>query len=58
MFQAEGVKDAVFGCEWVGTPIPFQRFLMFINSASNREFQLTAGKFVPVSNVTTLKVCT
>jgi len=57
MFQAERVRDAAFGCEWVGTPIPFQRCLMFIIATANKDFQLTAGKFVPVSNVTTLNVC-
>ena len=58
MFQAESVRDAAFGCDWVGTPIPFQRCLMFIIAVANNGFQLTAGKFVPVSNVTTLNVCT
>ena len=57
MFQAESVRDAAFGCDWVGTPIPFQRCLMFIIATANKEFHLTAGKFVPVSNVTTLNVC-
>ena len=57
MFQAESVRDAAFGCDWVGTPIPFQRCLMFIIATSNKEFQLTAGKFVPVSNFTTKNVC-
>jgi hypothetical protein len=52
------VRDAAFGCDWVGTPIAFQRCLMFIIAAANKEFHLTAGKFVPVSNVTTLNVCT
>jgi hypothetical protein len=56
MFQAESVRDAAFGCDWVGTPIPFQRCLMFIIATANKEFQLTAGKFVPVSNVTTINV--
>ena len=51
------MRDAAFGCEWVGAPIPFQRCLMFIIATSNKEFQLTAGKFVPVSNVTTMNVC-
>jgi hypothetical protein len=50
------VKDAAFGCDWVGTAIPFQRCLMFIITTANKGFQLTAGKFVPVSNVTTLNV--
>jgi hypothetical protein len=57
MFQAESVRDAAFGCDWVGTPIPFQRCLMFIIATVNKEFQLTAGKFVPVSNVTMMNVC-
>ena len=57
MFQAESVRDAAFGCDWVGTPIPFQRCLMFIIATANKGFQLTAGKFVPVSNVTMMNVC-
>jgi hypothetical protein len=51
------VREAVFGCDWVGTPIPFQRCLMFIIATANKEFRLTAGKFVPVSNVTAMNVC-
>jgi hypothetical protein len=58
IFQAESVRDAAFGCNWVGTPIPFQRCLLFIIATANKEFQLSAGNFVPVSNVTTLNVCT
>jgi hypothetical protein len=57
MFQAESVRDAAFGCDWVETPIPFQRCLMFIIATANKEFHLTAGKFVPVSNVTMMNVC-
>jgi hypothetical protein len=56
MFQADSVRDAAFGCDWVGTPIPFQRCLMFITATANKGFQLTAGKFVPVSNVTMMNV--
>ena len=52
------MRDAAFGCDWVGTPIPFQRCLMFIIATANKEFRLTAGKFVPVSNVTMMNVCT
>jgi hypothetical protein len=58
MFQADSVRDAAFGCDWVGTPIPFQRCLMFIIAAANTQFQLTAGKFVPVTNVTMINVRT
>jgi hypothetical protein len=58
MFQAESVRDAAFGCDWVGTPIQFQRSLVFIIATTNKEFHLTAGKFVPVSNVTAMNVRT
>jgi len=51
------VRDTAFGCDWVGTPIPFQRCLMLIIATANKEFQLTAGKFVPVSIVTAMNVC-
>jgi hypothetical protein len=56
MFQAESVRDVAFGCGWVGTAIPFQRCLMFIIATANKGFQLTAGKFVPVSNLTMINV--
>jgi hypothetical protein len=57
VFQAESMRDAAFGCDWVGTAIPFQRCVMFIIATANEGFHLSAGKFVPVSNVTTLNVC-
>jgi len=56
MFQAEIVRDAVWGCDWVGTPVQFQRCLVFIIATANKEFTLTAGKFVPVSNSTIVNV--
>jgi len=56
MFQAESVRDAAFGCDWVGSPLPFQLCLIFIIATANKSFQLTAGKFVPVSNVTMMNV--
>jgi len=56
MFQVESVRDAAFGCDWVGTPIPFQQCLMFVIATANKGFQLTAGKFVPVSNLTMINV--
>jgi hypothetical protein len=52
------VRDAAWGCDWVGTPVPFQRCLAFIIAAANKEFTLTAGKFVPVSNKTMMNVST
>jgi hypothetical protein len=50
------VRDAAWGCDWVGTPIPFQRCLAFIIATTNKEFRFTAGKFVPVSNKTMMNV--
>jgi hypothetical protein len=50
------VRDAAWGCDWVGTPVPFQRCLVFIIAAANKEFTLTAGKFVPVCNKTMMNV--
>ncbi|PNF35139.1 hypothetical protein B7P43_G09263, partial [Cryptotermes secundus] len=49
---AERVRDAAFGCDWVGTPLTFLRCLSFVIKMANKEFVLTAGKFVPVSNAT------
>ncbi|KDR19175.1 hypothetical protein L798_06229 [Zootermopsis nevadensis] len=54
--EAENVRDAAWGCDWVGTPVPFQRCLIFIIAAANKEFTLTAGKFVPVSNKTMMNM--
>ncbi|XP_033609377.1 odorant receptor 2a-like [Cryptotermes secundus] len=54
--QAESVRDAAWGCDWVGTPVPFQRCLTFIIAAANEEFTLTAGKFVPVCNSTMMNM--
>jgi hypothetical protein len=56
LFQAESVRDAAWGCDWVGTPVPFQRCLVFIIATANKEFTLTAGKFVPVSKKTMINV--
>jgi hypothetical protein len=56
MLQAESVRHAAWGCDWVGTPVPFQRCLLFIIVTANKEFRLTAGKFVTVSNSTLINV--
>jgi hypothetical protein len=58
VFQAEMVRDAAWGCDWIGTPVSFQRCLVFIIATANKEFTLTAGKFVPVSIKTMLNVRT
>jgi len=56
MFQAESVREAAWGCQWVGTPVPFVRSLSFIINMANKEIVLRAGKFVPVSKATMMNV--
>jgi hypothetical protein len=56
LFQAERVGVAAFGCDWVGAPLSFQRCLPFIVAAANKQFTLTAGKFVAVNNKTMINV--
>jgi hypothetical protein len=56
MLQAESVRDAAWGCEWVGTPVPIVRSLSFVINMTNKEIVLTAGKFVPVSKATLMNV--
>ena len=56
MLQAENVREAAWGCQWVGTPVPFVRSLTFIINMANKEILLTAGKFVPVSKATMMNV--
>jgi hypothetical protein len=54
--QAESVGYSAWGCDWVGTPVQFQRCVAFIIATAQKEFTLTAGKFVPVSNTTMMNV--
>jgi len=56
MFQAEAVRDAAWGCDWIGNPVLFQRCLVVIIVTAKNEFTLTAGKFVSVSNKTMMSV--
>jgi hypothetical protein len=50
------VRDAAWGCDWVGIPVSFQRSLIFIMALAKNEFTLTAGKFVPAWNKTMMSV--
>jgi hypothetical protein len=50
------VREAAWGCEWVGTPVPFVRSLNFVINIANKKILLTAGKFVPVSKETMMNV--
>ena len=55
-FQAESIRDAVWESNWVGTPVSFQHCLIFIIVMAGKNFSLTAGKFVTVSNRTMINV--
>lgn len=50
------MRDAAWGCDWVGAPTTFPRCLVFVIAAASKGFTLTAGKFVPVSRTTMLNV--
>ena len=50
------MREAAWGCEWGGTPVPFVRSLSFIITVASKEIVLTAGKFVPVSKATLMNV--
>ena len=50
------MREAAWGCEWLGAPVPFVRCLSFVIVMANKELKLTAGKFVPVSKVTMMSV--
>jgi hypothetical protein len=56
MLQAESVRHAAWGCDWVGTPNQFKHCLVFIIATATKGFRLTARKFVPVSNNTMINV--
>jgi hypothetical protein len=36
LFQAENVRDAAWGCDWIGTPVQLQRCLVFIIATANK----------------------
>ncbi|XP_021941222.1 odorant receptor 85c-like [Zootermopsis nevadensis] len=54
--QAESLSDAAWRSDWIGTPVSFQRCLIFIIATARRDFVLTAGKFVSVSRETMLTI--
>ncbi|KAJ4437148.1 hypothetical protein ANN_17283 [Periplaneta americana] len=54
--QALRIRDAVWDCDWVGTPVSFQRSLAVMISCANQEIVMTAGKFLPVSKQTMVNI--
>jgi hypothetical protein len=53
--QAERVRGSM-GLRLVGTPVLLQDSFPFVIAAANKEFELTAGKFVPRCNSTMMNV--
>ena len=56
MFRAESDRRGI-RVQLSANSYTFQWCLMCINATANKKFQLTAGKFVPLSNVTMMNVC-
>ncbi|KAJ4437204.1 hypothetical protein ANN_17339 [Periplaneta americana] len=54
--EYESVGNAAFASDWVGTPVSYQKCISFMIAISNKGFNLTAAKFVPVSNSTLMNV--
>ncbi|KAJ4437149.1 hypothetical protein ANN_17284 [Periplaneta americana] len=54
--QALRIRDAVWDCDWVGTPVSFQRSLAIMIACANQEIVMTAGKFVPISKQTMVNI--
>ncbi|XP_069688208.1 odorant receptor 49b-like [Periplaneta americana] len=49
--EYEAVKDAAFACDWIGTPVTFQRSIAIIMSIANKGKALLGG-IVPMTNET------
>ncbi|PSN50105.1 Odorant receptor 85 [Blattella germanica] len=54
--SAENVKEAVYSIDWVGTTETFKRSVLLMITRTNKQFTLTAGKFIPVNNETMLSI--
>lgn len=53
--QCAELREAVWGCNWVGAPIVEQRALIFMMAAT-KDFNLSAGGVIPVSRHTMMQV--
>jgi hypothetical protein len=53
--QSAELRDAAWGCHWVGAPLHEQRALIFIIGAA-KEFTLSAGGVIPASRHTMMQV--
>ncbi|XP_069688276.1 odorant receptor 42a-like [Periplaneta americana] len=50
--EYEAMKNAAWSSDWIGSPVPYQRCILFIMSVSNKGLNFMAGKIVPVTNST------
>ena len=56
VLQAESIRDAAWMFDWVGAPLSAQKDLILMIAMANKDFSLTAGKFVPASRETMMNV--
>ncbi|PSN45630.1 Odorant receptor 97 [Blattella germanica] len=54
--KVESVKTAVYDVDWIGTPISFQKSLLFITKMADKPFKLTGGKIKPINNETLMDI--
>ncbi|PSN45737.1 Odorant receptor 102 [Blattella germanica] len=50
----EDVRFAIYESDWIGSPVPTQKSMVFMMAAANNEFKLSAGGFIPVTRETML----
>jgi len=55
VLQSGRVRDAAWGSDWVGAPVSYQQSIRIVMIVS-KEFNLTAGKIIPVSRRTVMVV--
>ncbi|XP_023701861.1 odorant receptor 2a isoform X2 [Cryptotermes secundus] len=53
--QSAELRDAVWGCNWVGAPLVEQRALIFMMEVA-AEFTLSAGGIIPASRHTMMQI--
>ena len=53
--QSAELREAVWGCDWVGAPLVEQRALIFMMAAT-KDFSLSAGGVIPTSRHTMMQV--
>ncbi|PSN50104.1 Odorant receptor 87 [Blattella germanica] len=54
--SAESVKEAVYSTDWVEATGSFKRSVLLMITRTNKQFTLTAAKFIPVNNETMMNI--